>query len=190
MSQMMQRCKCQIAAASAGLALLALSGLGCSRGKPLYPVTAQIYVDGRPAAGALVVLHPVNDSGPAAIRPSGYVDDGGNVKLMSFVTATRGTGEGAPAGEYIVTIAWFPTDVKEYLSKHPNTAVPDKLKGRYSQPDKSALRATVQPQPTTLPRIDLKNDAVVLPVPKRVVSRRRFGSSSLFALHYGGFSDG
>lgn len=187
---MCQRCKLRTGAVCAGLVLIALSGLSCSRGKPLYPVTAQVFIDGRPATGALVVLHPVDDSGPAAIRPSGYVDDGGNVKLASFISHTRATGAGAPAGEYVVTIAWFPADVKEYLSKHPNTAVPDKLKGRYSQPDKSTLRATIQPQPTTLPRIDLKNDAVALPTPKRAVSRSQSRSSSMFALHFGGSSHG
>jgi hypothetical protein len=172
------------------LPLVAMSGLGCSQEKALYPVTAQVFIDGRPATGALVVLHPIDDTGPAAIRPSGYVDDGGNVKLTSFISHTRATGEGAPAGEYVVTIAWFPADVKEYLSKNPNTAVPDKLKGRYSQPDKSTLRATVQPQRTTLPRIDLKNEAVASPLPNRAVSRGQSRSSSMFANHYGGTSHG
>jgi hypothetical protein len=187
---MLQDCKLRTRAVWAGLGLLALSGLSCSRTERLYPVSAQVFFDGRPATGALVVLHPVADTGPAAVRPSGYVDDGGNVKLLSFISRTRATGDGAPAGEYVVTIAWFPTDVKEYLSKHPNTAVPDKLKGRYSQPDKSTLRATVQPQPTTLPRIDLKNDAVLSPAPKRAVSLSQCRSSSIVALRNGGSSNG
>ena len=187
---MLQRCKLRMRAVWVGVVLIALSGLGCSGGKPLFPVTAQVFIDGRPATGALVVLHPIDDTSPAAIRPSGYVDDGGNVKLTSFISRTRATGDGAPAGEYVVTIAWFPADVKEYLSKNPNTALPDKLKGRYSQPDKSTLRATVQPQPTTLPRIDLKNDAVATPSPKQPVSRGQPHSSSMFALHYGGSSRG
>ena len=77
-----------------GLVLIALSGLSCSRGKTLYPVTAQVFFDGQPATGALVVLHPVDDSGPAAIRPSGYVDDGGNVKLTSYITPDAFDGRG------------------------------------------------------------------------------------------------
>ena len=187
---MIQRCRLRAGAMYAGLMLLALTGLSCSRGKPLYPVNAQVFFDNRPATGALVVLHPVDDPSPAAIRPSGYVDEGGNVKLTSFISSTRAMGDGAPVGEYVVTIVWLPTDVKEHLSKHPNTPLPDKLKGRYSQPEKSTLRATVQPQPTTLPKIDLKNNAVESSVLKQAVSRNQSLSSSIFPLRSGGSAHG
>jgi hypothetical protein len=132
------------------------------------------------------VLHPVDDTSPAAIRPSGYVDADGRLKLMSYNATTRSTGDGAPAGEYIVTIAWLPADVKEYLSKHPKAELPDKLQGRYSQPDSSTLRAKVLPQPTELPRIDLKKGGAALSASRPPISHLPLGSSLKFDLHRGG----
>src|SRR4051794_15382059 len=90
------------------LAVTSFACSSCNREKTLYPVRAQIFFEGQPATGALVVLHPVDDTSPAAIRPSGYVDADGRLKLMSYNATTRSTGEGAPAGDYIVTIAWLP----------------------------------------------------------------------------------
>src|SRR5437773_2441134 len=118
------------------LGLAVLAGASCNGGKTLYPVRAQVFFEGQPATGALVVLHPVDDGSPAAVRPCGYVDSAGAVKITSYIATTRTTGDGAPAGEYIVTIAWLPADVKEYLSKRSNSELPDKLQGRYSQPDR------------------------------------------------------
>ena len=172
--------------ALASLAFTALACSSCNRGKTLYPVRAQVFFEGQPATGALVVLHPVDDPSPAAVRPSGYVDADGRLKLMSYYTATRTTGDGAPAGEYIVTIAWLPADVKEYLSKHPKAELPDKLQGRYSQPDSSTLRAKVLPRPTELPRIDLKKDGAALSASQRLLSYFPLGSSLKFDLRRGG----
>jgi len=140
------------------LALAALLCSSCNHGKTLYPVSGEVFYEGQPAAGALVVLHPVEDNSPSAIRPSGYVEDNGKVSFTSYLTPSRVVGDGAPPGEYIVTISWLPGDVKEYLSKHPSSTLPDKLGSRYSQPDRSNLRAKVREQPTELPRIDLKKD--------------------------------
>jgi len=149
-----------------GLALTVIFCASCSGGKPLYPVRGEVFFEGQPAAGALVVLHPLDDNSPAAIRPSGYVQSDGSVNLTSYVTPSRVVGDGAPAGEYIVTVSWLPTDVKEYLSKHPGSVLPDKLGGRYGQPDSSKLRAKVLEQPTELPRIDLKKDAAAVSTAK------------------------
>src|SRR5262245_43002723 len=125
------------------ITLVAVLAASCSRGKPLYPVRGEVFFEGHPAAGALVVLHPTDDSSPEAIRPSGYVESDGSLKLTSYLSPSRFVAEGAPAGEYIVTVSWLPTDVKEYLSKHPNSTLPDKLGGRFSQPSSSTLRAKV-----------------------------------------------
>src|SRR4051794_34617537 len=169
----MDRAVVQTKWAIIGLALAIVAASACSGGKKLYPVHGQVFYDGQPATGAIVVLHPIDDESPAAIRPSGHVDDAGNLKLTSYIAATRVAHDGAPAGEYIVTIAWLPADVKEYLSKRPNTELPDKLQGRYSQPQRSTLRATVLPQPTDLPRIDLKKDGAGLTALGRSISHRR-----------------
>src|SRR5437868_13854089 len=99
--------------------------LGCNGAKPLYPVQAKIFYDGQPAIGALVVLHPVDDTSLAAIRPSGYVDETGGVKLTSYISSNRSAGDGAPAGDHIVSIAWMPVDVTESLSSDPTAELRD-----------------------------------------------------------------
>lgn len=155
------------------LASVALAGLAltsCSRSAAFYPVEGEVFFEGEPATGALVVLHPTENAAPAAVRPSGYVDAQGNVKLTSYLAPSRSYRNGAPAGEYIVTISWLPMDVKEYLSKRPNAPLPDKLQGRYSQPQNSSLRAKVLERPTELPRIDLKKEGAIVAVTPNAVS--------------------
>ena len=156
---MMKLAKAQASLLSTIAAALAvLLGSSCASRQALYPVRAEVFVDGQRAAGALVVLHPIDDNSPAAIRPSGYVADDGSLKLTSYLSSARSVGEGAPVGDYIVTVAWLPPDVKEYLAKHPNGALPDKLQGRYGQPSTSKLRAKVLAQPTELGRFDLSKE--------------------------------
>ena len=54
------------------IGLIALAGCSGKKGpdrKPVYPVRGKLLVDDHPAAGALVVLHPVGGSADAE-RPS------------------------------------------------------------------------------------------------------------------------
>jgi hypothetical protein len=63
--------------------------------------------------------------------------------------------DGAPAGEYLVTVTWVPPD---YAAKSNMPTITDKLQGRYSDPQTSGLQATVKPEPNELPafRLELK----------------------------------
>jgi hypothetical protein len=122
---------------------------GCFSGdQPAYPVEFKVFVKGKPAVGATVVLHPAgNLENP--IKPSGKVDDTGTVRLSSF-----GEGDGAPAGDYRVTIVWF--DITSSSEQAVIIKGDDKLKGRYSRPDTpTAPRITVQKQTNQLPPLDL-----------------------------------
>ena len=77
---------------------------GCgARRVPCHPVKGQVTFRDRPAAGALVIFHPVDGSAPPAIpaKPSGRVGDDG-----SFTLSTYGEGDGAPAGQYRITVQW------------------------------------------------------------------------------------
>jgi hypothetical protein len=66
--------------------------------------------------------------------------------------------EGAPAGEYLVTVKWVPPD---YAAQRNVSTPPDKLQGRYSDPQTSGLRVTVKAEPNDLPafRLDVKAKA-------------------------------
>lgn len=70
--------------AATALACLALSS--CQGNKPqLYPVRGQVFVAGKPPEGATVVFHPVGNTDPRVLRPSGIVRADGSVH---FLTAT------------------------------------------------------------------------------------------------------
>jgi hypothetical protein len=82
---------------SAGLLLAA----SCSGQKVVYPVTGQILVAGRPAAGAVVQFHPQDQPGKDAPVPVGHVAPDGRFRLTTYAQD-----DGAPAGRYAVTVFW------------------------------------------------------------------------------------
>ncbi len=130
-----------------GVALLCAS---CQQRPRLVPVRGQVLLDGQPAAGALVVFHPAHDAGPQALRPSGRVQADGSFTLRTYSPADGTTTDGAPPGDYVVAINWFPPNVGEYRS-----VIPDKLQGRYSDARTSGLHAQVRDEPTELPPFQL-----------------------------------
>jgi hypothetical protein len=103
----------QIAAASRGasskglaaVAALALFVSGCGQEDgnrvPVYHTTGKISFEGYIPDGALVVLHPKDSSSPEALRPTARVQPDG-----SFTVTTYETGDGAPPGQYVVTVSW------------------------------------------------------------------------------------
>ncbi len=112
------------------LALALLSWTGCGsrvQGIPQYAVHGKVVSKGQPAAGAIVALHP-KDKAAAALpyAPRGIVDKDG-----SFVIGSRTKDDGAPEGDYAVTIIW-PKD--EDPQKQFDNTPPDRLKNRYNDP--------------------------------------------------------
>jgi hypothetical protein len=137
--------RCRRLVLQAGGIALALVLTGCGDGgiarKPVFPVKGQVLdADGKPAAGAKVIFHPPDVKDPAAVSPVAIVDEDG-----SFTLTTYNKGDGAPAGDYAVTIQWAPPGV------NPNAwNAPDRLKGRFAQVTKSPFKATIASAPTTL----------------------------------------
>jgi hypothetical protein len=129
---------------AAGLLVLltALSCCACGDGRPpVYPVTGQVLANGRPAKGATITFHPVNDT-PERYRPTGRVDEQGNFRLTTFAE-----GDGAPAGEYRVTVSWYlATRQSPTEDPVPVNYLPEK----YGKPEASGLRATVSAGANTI----------------------------------------
>lgn len=133
--------------------LLALSVTGCKpsvvdeKRKPVHPVSGKVLVQGKPARAAFVLFVPVNESPEAPDpRPRAEADVDG-----SFTLSTYGDKDGAPVGEYIVTVTW-PGGVLQDGREEP----PDKLLGRYENITKSKLRATVKEGQNNLPPFQLQ----------------------------------
>ncbi len=117
-----------------------LGCLGCGSGRvPVHPVRGKVLVDGQPATRALVTFHPVSDKRPEAVHPVGHVDEQGQFTLSSFQQ-----GDGAPEGEYQVTVVWYlatpnPDRARggdEYLSVNY-------LPGEYGRLETSPLKAQI-----------------------------------------------
>jgi len=124
--------------------------LGCGQGGArLYPVQGQALVKGKPAAGAVLVFHPVAEAG--AEKPAAVVDEGG-----AFQVATRQPGDGAPAGEYRVTVTWLAHRDIDPEKGDATQADVDRLGGRYADPETSPLRVTVREDTNELPPFELR----------------------------------
>jgi hypothetical protein len=138
-----------LAVALAGLIVL-LPGCGRSGRKPVYPVHGRV-VDGenQPAVGALVIFHPVEADANDPNKPRAYVEADGSFALTTFTK-----GDGAPEGEYLVSIEWMPPRSNPFAANQQGA---DRLQGRYRDPTTSGLRFRVEKQPdNVLPSIQVR----------------------------------
>ncbi|HVL14005.1 MAG TPA: hypothetical protein VM529_15660 [Gemmata sp.] len=99
-------------------------------------------MNGKPAVGAFVLFIPALESANSPDpRPRATVGDDGSFRLSTY-----GTEDGAPAGDYLVTVTW-PLDGRDDE---------DKLQGRYRDRAKSGLKATVKEGSNDIPAFKLK----------------------------------
>jgi hypothetical protein len=121
------------------LAALALLGTasGCGGQKAVYHVHG-VVLDGKnkPAKGAVVVFHPAAADAAQDCKPVGTVDDNGE-----FVLTTYQSGDGAPAGDYVVTLV-RPAPRRTPLDREGG----DLLQGRFADPAASKITVTVEKQ--------------------------------------------
>jgi hypothetical protein len=102
----------------------------------VYPVHGEVFIgEDKPVPGAIVAFHAVNSDSKDPVVPVGTVDSDGKFTLTTYTKD-----DGAPPGEYRITIVW-PTP-KENPFDLPDR--PDKLDGRYTDPEKSEFRFTVE----------------------------------------------
>jgi hypothetical protein len=128
-----------------------MAAVGCSGGAPqkkvCFPVRGELTVAGKPADGAAVILQPkdANREEWSEGYPRATVGADGK-----FQVSTYGENDGAPAGDYIILVSW-----EAQSPTNEEASGPDRLGGRYIDPTKSKLTATVEPRPTELPPIRL-----------------------------------
>src|SRR5207249_8533874 len=108
-------------------ALVALSVVGCGSDgrKPVYPAKGQVLVTGKPAQYAQVALHPLNPADKDAPHPTANVGPDG-----TFVLTTYQAQDGAPAGEYAVTVQWWLTSAKKGARESDDTPAVNRLPAR------------------------------------------------------------
>jgi hypothetical protein len=131
-----------------GLACLSIAGVSCHRHsnhKPVFPVTGQVLLNGQPARHVFVVFHPVGADEAEGIRPRAHAKEDG-----TFQVTTYGRDDGAPAGEYALTVELFRAPTAN--DDRPPTNI---LPGRYANPKTSGLSVRVDEGPNELPPLRL-----------------------------------
>jgi hypothetical protein len=114
----------------------------------VFPVTGRVFFDGKPTPGAIVILHPVGNPDQKRPNPRAVVNRDG-----TFRPTTYRTNDGAPAGDYVVTVDWR----KEGRGQRHKAA--SLLPAKYSETTQSPLHVTVEPktdhfEPFEIPRPD------------------------------------
>lgn len=128
--------------------LLVLAPFGCAKEnrEPLYPVHGHVTFNGQPAAGVQVYFTAPDEQGLPAVPRAVTEADG------SFELSTYAPRDGAPAGQYRVTIFW--PDLTAPID--PEKGPPDRLNGRYADRKKSPWLVTVNEGPNDAGTFDLK----------------------------------
>jgi BON domain len=124
---------------------------GCGQSGPprvaTHPTKGSVTYQGQPAAGAFLALHPKGEPKSEAPTPTAIVQADG-----TFAVSTYDSGDGVPAGDYVVTIQWR----KAVKSGNDYLPGPNLLPTRYGQPETSNLVVHVAAGQNDLPPIVLK----------------------------------
>jgi hypothetical protein len=128
--------------------MAALAGCSGEKGRvPVFPVSGKVTVQGEPPQGALLVFHPEQRGGEEALRPTAKVKEDG-----SFQLTTYDGDDGAPAGDYIVTVQWNKLVKKgSDYSAGPNVVPP-----AYAKPETSPWKVNVAESGKVLESMDIK----------------------------------
>src|SRR5205823_2491306 len=120
---------------------------GSPRRLATFPARGTTSYEGKPLAGATVILHPVIAGDAEDFRPQATVRQDG-----SFALGTYGVDDGAPAGQYRVTFHWYGKPSKSEDAPPPRSLLPQ----RYASPESSAVTVTIQPGENELPAFALR----------------------------------
>ena len=125
-----------------------LAGCGSQKNLPArYPVSGQVLQSGKPIADAIITLHPSSPSPDVTQCPIAYSDAEGRFSMTTFET-----GDGAPAGDYSVTVELrAPRTVGEEVVRDGRNMLPI----RYSRPESSKLTVQVTEGDNVIPPIDI-----------------------------------
>lgn len=117
--------------------LVAVVLAGCSKpaGPPCFPVRGTVTQDGKPLVDVMVVFHPLSPPAEPFPLPLGHTDVQGKFELQTLRAA-----DGAPAGEYAVTLELRELRRSgEELTRDGKNLLPP----RYATPRSTPLRYTV-----------------------------------------------
>lgn len=137
------------------LAVAVVCCAGCGSSNPrTYPASGTVSFGSKPATGVVVTLIPVDAQKlPLTSYPRGEVGTDGRFTLTTFAS-----GDGAPAGDYKLTLRW-PAELagksKSLAEAQGEGGDTDKLKSKYTDPKTSPWSVTIRPGDNTLEPITI-----------------------------------
>ena len=133
------------------IAIGCLLAAGCGKDDFMatHPAGGTAQFQGQPMRFARVTLFPVSKEEPfKTVVPSGEVGEDGTYRLTTYRF-----NDGAPTGEYKLTIIW-PSGPESQSESAGFVA--DRLRGKYADPKTSSIPITIKSGENTLPPIDLR----------------------------------
>jgi hypothetical protein len=110
------------------------AGVSTASRLPTHPVRGRVFIEGAPAAGAVVVLHGTNPKTKRELRADGVAEADG-----TFVLTTYKAYDGVPEGEYAVTVV-----LRKPFYDAAGRPGPNLLPAKYANVDTSGLKYTVK----------------------------------------------
>jgi hypothetical protein len=133
------------------IALAAFVFAGCGQGDagrvPVHPVQGAIQFRGQPIVGAFVSLHSQNGAMAEIPTPRATVGSGGQ-----FALTTYDGQDGAPEGEYVLTVQWY----KPVRQGNEVVGGPNVLPVKYARPQTSDVIVRVAAGENRLQPIQLR----------------------------------
>ncbi len=120
--------------------------MGCSKGEqrlPTHQVVGKVLRKGAGLPNATVVFH-AKDSAKGFFKPRATTNANGE-----FVLTTYESGDGAPAGEYEVTL-------EQWIFLNPEVGATNRLPNKLGVPSTSGLKATVAKTANSIPAFELR----------------------------------
>jgi hypothetical protein len=112
-------------------------------------VTGKVMVDGVPGKDVWVTLHPAQ-GGSAIQLPKAQVREDGSFQVTTYLE-----GDGAPPGDYNITL-----ESLTFRQIGAQWVGPDKLKNLYNNPKSTPYHVSVKETPVELPPFELKVSGV------------------------------
>lgn len=144
--QLLDVTRCFMRMSQATLWCLVLAVLGGCREAPQLPprafrVQGRLFIDNNLASKACIAFHPVDKAKSQGRMPVAITKPDGSFELMTYHME-----DGAPEGDYTVTLTWPDASMPEDECEWSDPLQHDRLGGKYADPLTTSLVATVLPR--------------------------------------------
>lgn len=116
---------------------------GCQEAPPpqAFRVEGRLFIDDNLASNACLAFHPVDHEKSHGRCPVAMTKQDGSFELTTYAL-----NDGAPEGDYTVTMTWLNDSILVDECEGLDLLQHDRLRGKYADPQTSPLQVTVLPQ--------------------------------------------